>query len=465
MTTRREFLAQSAAAGLLVATSSESAENSALSPSTQKSVGAASVPKHPRIKSLMRRDETILRLGGCGGAMGLTWAADDRQFVSMIDTAGFSEDPKKIFHSRLYTASGTPPNPVFEDVPAYPDFLAKSPDDPTGPASYWAGSTLALDGSVYQLLITSNVPYMKPDGNFYPGFDMTAGVKLIYSPDNGRTWHNQDGSSPATAEKWDERSRENMLIFNEGTTFGGLAFGGLTFLQMGRNYELNKDGYVYAYTSFGKGRTNELIVCRIPKARILDRLSYEFFSGMLSDGSAAWTRDSTARAVVHTFPRKEVNGRVLAGELPDGWDVSVTYNGPIGAYVMVAKGMGSTPERGWFSKPSYLGFWSAPTPWGPFSQFHEESAWTPGNDSAARAFSPIIAPKWISADGKSFWLVWADYQYKGDRGQTENPDADVVPKLIGIHDEHEAARFYLDWMRRHLRYFRFNAQRVDLVIA
>jgi len=397
--------------------------------------------------------------------MGLTWLADGRQFVSMIDTTGFSKDPKKIFHSHLFALSGDPANPTFADVPGYPDFLAISPDDPSGPASYWAGSTLAVDGYIYQYLITSNVPYMMPDLSFSPGFDMTFGVKLIYSQDNGLTWHNQDGSSPAVAEKWNERSRENMLLFNEATDFGGLALGGLAFLQMGKNYELNKDGYVYAYTSFSKGRTNELVLCRVAKARILDRRSYEFCSGILSDGSATWTRNNSGRAVVHAFPRDGVSGKALPGELPDGWDVNVAYNGPLGIYVMVGRGMGSTAEGGWFSKPSYLGFWVAPAPWGPFTQIHEESAWTPGNDSAARAFSPIIAPKWISADGKSFWLVWADYQYKGDKGETQNPDADLVPKLHGISDKPEGARFYAAWLAKHLRYFGFNAQRVDLVVA
>src|SRR5579863_10168509 len=98
MTTRRKFIAQSAAAGLLVATSYEGADGSALDPSHQNSFGARSVVKRPQIKGLIRRDATILRLGGCGGAMGLTWLADGRQFVSMIDTTGFSKDPKKIFH-------------------------------------------------------------------------------------------------------------------------------------------------------------------------------------------------------------------------------------------------------------------------------------------------------------------------------------------------------------------------------
>ena len=35
------------------------------------------------------------------------------------------------------------------------------------------------------------------------------------------------------------------------------------------------------------------------------------------------------------------------------------------------------------------------------------------NKQVARAYQPQIAPKWISDDGKSFWLVWTDFQFVG----------------------------------------------------
>jgi len=52
----------------------------------------------------------------------------------------------------------------------------------------------------------------------------------------------------------------------------------------------------------------------------------------------------------------------------------------------------------------------APEPWGPWTQIHEELEWTPGGDPAARAYQPQVSPKWIAADGLSFWLVWTDFQ-------------------------------------------------------
>ena len=86
------------------------------------------------------------------------------------------------------------------------------------------------------------------------------------------------------------------------------------------------------------------------------------------------------------------------------------YNAPLGLYMMANWGMGTAPDGMWFDKPSYLGFWMALKPEGPWEQVHEETSWTPLGDAGARAYQPQIAPKWIAEDGKSFWLVWTDFQ-------------------------------------------------------
>ncbi len=64
----------------------------------------------------------------------------------------------------------------------------------------------------------------------------------------------------------------------------------------------------------------------------------------------------------------------------------------------------------WFAAPSYLGFWVADQPWGPWRQVHEETSWTPDGDAHARAYQPQISPKWIADDGESFWMVFTDFQ-------------------------------------------------------
>jgi hypothetical protein len=177
---------------------------------------------------------------------------------------------------------------------------------------------------------------------------------------------------------------------------------------MGKGYGENRDGFVYVYAPNGntEGTMNELVMFRVPKDRILARGAYEFFAGVNSRGGAEWSGAIKDRRPVHTFPAGWVNRLVH----PYAWHPSVAYVGSLELYLMANWGMGCSPDGRWFGKPSYLGFWTAATPWGPWTQVHEESAWTPAGDANARCYQPQIAPKWIAADGRSFWMVWTDFQ-------------------------------------------------------
>src|SRR5262249_53599193 len=110
----------------------------------------------------------------------------------------------------------------------------------------------------------------------------------------------------------------------------------------------------------------------------------------------------------------------------------------------------------------YLGFWTAPRPWGPWTQIHEEAAWTPGNDPEARCYSPQIAPKWIAPDGKSFWLVWSDFGGFNDKTFRTAFEKEVPDGLIIKTRAHAAHTLKL--VRRYTHYS-FNTQRFDLVTA
>lgn len=415
------------------------------------------------VKAAIRRDETIVRLDLIAAAVGITWAADDRQFVAVGDGIDVTGPSKSTFHSRVFISEGDPPNPAIEALRGYPETPWRKKSDE---AQFWGAGCLALDGQVYQYLMTTNHPYLRPDASFWPDFRWS-GVKLIYSPDNGRSWNNQNGSRPAVWESWSARSKDNLLFFEEEPEAGFPAPIFPTFLQMGRNYELNKDGYVYVYAGNGdsEGTANQLILLRVPKARILDRQAYEFFTGMRTTAEATWTRDIKQRRPVHTFPRGWVSSGKIDGQIAMGWSTSVVYYEPLGVYLMAGQGTGVGADGGWYGKPSYLGLWVSPTPWGPFRQIHEESAWLPANDRAARALCPQIAPKWISSDGKSFWLVWADYQFKGAAGDVEHPDKGFNEVSKEIMDDAELAIAAAQFYRAYMPYYRFNMQRVDLVMG
>ena len=320
---------------------------------------------------------------------------------------GLNEQPRKWHNTRVYTLAGEAPAPAFGQLPHYPDLLNQSREQF---GRYYGFGILAHRRHLYQFLSTPRVPFYEPDPRFI-------GAKLIYSPDGGRTWHNQDGSTPVVWEKWDQRSRKNMVFWEEP----GDAFSLLSVLQMGRDYGDNRDGFVYVYAPNGstEATMNQLVMFRVPAAKLADRGAYEYFVERTPDGTAGtgarWSRDIADRGPVHTFPRGWVN-RFLN---PYAWQPCVVYVAPLRVYLMTTWGMGTDEAGQWFTKPSYLGFWIAPRPWGPWTQIHEDPIWTPGGDAPARCYQPQIPPKWIAADGKSFWLVWTDYQEVTAPGKNE----------------------------------------------
>jgi hypothetical protein len=213
------------------------------------------------IRGLRRLEHTARHLNITGDNWHSTWAASDVQYVALCDGSGGPDIvgyTGREYNSRVYRLEGDPATAVFVDLPGFPD-LASVPGTPECHRYYGFG-ILALDGAIYHYLSTPDRPFDQPDPRFI-------GAKLIYSPDEGRTWRNQDGA-PVRWEPWEERSRENMLFFAEPGDTCSL----LTCLQMGRNYEQNRDGYIYLYAPNGSrdGTMNQLVLLRAPKDRILD---------------------------------------------------------------------------------------------------------------------------------------------------------------------------------------------------
>jgi len=382
----------------------------------------------------------------------MSWGQDDRQYVSLCDGVAQLREPKVSYNSRMLVLTGGPHNARFGDLPNYP--ILASPRQRSGDPRYYCYGTLALDGCLYQFMSTLNHP-LRRDPKF-DGVVRFNGVKLIYSTDSGRTWRNQDGSTPVVWEPWELRSRRTMVFYEEDQG----AFSLLTVLQMGRNNEHGRDGYVYVYAPNGyiDGTMNELVMFRVPKQRLLDRQSYEFFSGMRPNGNANWVANINERYPVHTFPHGWVNERAH----PYAWQPSVVYNAPLGVYMMANWGMG-TEEGVWFRRASYLGIWIAGTPWGPWTQIYEDTAWRPGGDENARAYQPQIAPKWLAADGRSFWLVWTDFQ-GADRPAMREFWEEYGRKASA--NEITEADIFRNWvlMRKHMPYYSFNTQRFDVSI-
>lgn len=395
-----------------------------------------------------RREDTVVRLGGLGDGYKMTLGADDRHYFGVNDGSGWLNPPHKFYNSHMWSISGPPSDVRFADVPDYPDLdkMTRQDDAP----SYYGHGALAVDGKLYQFLSTLDRRTQTPR--------RWTGAKLIASKDMGRTWTNQDGSTPVMWEDWDEQ-KGSLAFFKEPQG----AFSLISIVQMGRDYALNRDGYVYLYSPNGSidGQMNELVLARVPKGRIADRTAYSFYAGERM-GAPRWTRDIALRQPVHRFPRGWVNSsNLFEGDLVvEAWLPSVTFVEALGLYLMAASGTGCAPDGTEFGKPSYLGLWSAPTPWGPWTQFHEETAWMPANDAAACAYAPQIVPGWVAKDGKSFWLAWADLQGMRDFVRDR---AQLFSGLQQAKDLHERTAVIADFHRQKLPYYALNIQRVDLI--
>ncbi|MEP6785988.1 MAG: DUF4185 domain-containing protein [Sphingomonadales bacterium] len=438
MSCRRDFLGQAAVGGLLA---------------TLGGVPAAALSARASRAAIVRGaspiNSSIVRLGGLGDGYKMTITVDGRQVVVVNDGPGWAPPPATFFSTRLWTVDGLPPKPRFAQLESYPvvDRATRREDAP----HYYGHGVLAVGHILYQFLATLDHAKDRPR--------RWTGSKLIYSSDGGVTWHNRDGSTPVVWEDWAEQSKTSLSFFDEPDG----CFSLLAFLQQGKAYTENSDGYVYVYGLNGSvdGLMNQLVMFRVHKDQLLDRSAYRFFTGHQRDGNAEWSANIGDRQPVHTFPRGWVNyTNLFPGDLVvESWLPSVVWNEALGLYMMASAGIGCAPDGTEFGKPSYLGLWVAGQPWGPWRQVHTDAAWTPGVRGSARAYAPQIAPGWIAADGKSFWLVWADLSGIREFGRDE---ALVDAEMNKARDARERTTIEAQILRRYMPGFTMNAQLIHL---
>jgi hypothetical protein len=218
------------------------------------------------------------------------------------------------------------------------------------------------------------------------------GTKLIYSPDMGETWYRHDGKNALV----DFISDEGMFFWRETADY---SFSYNSFLQCGQDYSLAKDDYVYVYSKAGSLKPSDIVLARVPKDRILEKSSYEYFEELGAAGNPIWSPDVNERGTVHQMPQ---------GYLHSAWLPDVVYNPGLDLYIMVAAGRGRD-GTGRFKHPSSMGMWYAEKPWGPFVQFHFAQEWT-ADEPENRLYQPKLSPKWISKDGREMVLVFSDCQ-------------------------------------------------------
>lgn len=296
-----------------------------------------------------------------------TWADDDLLYSVSDDTRGF--DRACSSNLALHTIAGTAPpelhgatlNPMSQ-FGGWAEFLPQ--DD-----AMWKGNGLAsIDGVLY----LSVSRHSNPDGRF--SIQESWDSSIIKSEDHGRTW----SPTPEIGH----------------AMFPGHTFATPFFVDYGkdtREVAHGSDQYVYAISSTGVWNNGSTMTLgRVPRERIsrLDATDWEFVHGFDATGQPIWrTRHDTARYVFRVPGRTSMTG--------------LHYIAPLGLYILPQWHYTKLddPQARWSATSVEL--YQAPAPWGPWTCFHTQ-AFEP-----AGWYNPSIPSKFISDDGRSFWLFVA----------------------------------------------------------
>ena len=263
----------------------------------------------------------------------ITWAHDDNLYTSYGDGWGFEPLTERKLSLGFAKIVGTATGFTGMNIRSHSG--ERTGDGASGPK---ASGLLMVEDFLYM--------WARNTGN----------STLVWSADHGKTWH------------WG---------FRFSTSFGCA-----TFLNFGRNYEGAPDKYVYIYSQDGPSAYesyDRVVMARVPKDRINDRSSYEFFENLDSSGNPVWTSDVAKRGPVFTHP-----GRCQR--------MDIVYNAGIKRYLMV---QGFNHDGGW-------GIFDSPQPWGPWTTAFYTERWDCGSTHGYR-----LPTKWISKGGRTMYLVYS----------------------------------------------------------
>ena len=282
---------------------------------------------------------------GNGDNWPITWADDGNQYTVYCDGEGFGG------------GSGKGSMSLAKIVGAPPDFNGENLTSPTGhktgggPKGRKASGLLMADGVFYMW-----VRNLHQDGT---------GSSLAWSEDQASTWTWADWSLPEV--------------------------GYPTWLNAGKNYTAAQDEYAYVYspdTASAYKTSDHMILARVPTSEIRNETAYRFFAGLDDDGNPLWEAEYQQRKPVFTDP-----GHCYRPE--------VVFNPGIGKYLLLTATSGSPRWCGTDEK--YFGIFESSTPWGPWHTVRQINGW--GSDE--NRFQPRIPPKWISEEGKVFFLLYS----------------------------------------------------------
>jgi hypothetical protein len=280
----------------------------------------------------------------------MTWAADNAMYAAWGDGNGWTLQPPKrsIGVTRI---TGMPPELRGEDV--------------------WGDGPGSGFGKPEALIALGDVLYMfwtRGDSKYE---DDTASA---LSRDSGVTW-----------------------TYGEGKAFtqAPAGFRVRSICQFGPGYKGAIDDYVYVY--FGFNRADDLFLARVHREYLFEAARYEWFTRLRNDGGAEWSAEFAARRPVFHDPGGYI------------WHVGVSFNPGLNRFLLTKPHYGPGDDREAvrpsLSGVSSFGLFDAPKPWGPWTTVSYQDNFKDG----LLKFSYFIPTRFLSDDGKTFWLVWSGW--------------------------------------------------------
>jgi hypothetical protein len=159
---------------------------------------------------------------------------------------------------------------------------------------------------------------------------------------------------------------------------------------------------VYAISNDGNWASGDnVFLGRVHRDSIITRSAWQFYQGKINSDKPLWTSEEKAASPVFSDP-----GHV--------GHPTITYNKPLNRYILCISSdvvphreNSSSEETQKWNWESEMQLYEGPTPWGPWSIFHNDKQWG-GKDHTA--YLPQMPSYWISKDGLSGSILFAgDY--------------------------------------------------------
>ncbi len=322
--------------------------------------------------ALVEQTATVTLSGASEGDLWPScWSDDDNVYAANGDGRAFDV--------------ATNPTPNAYDVAV--SRISGSPDAP----STLAGVTRASSAAVASVWSGTNYN-RKPTGMLCRHGDLYIAVQDL------RT--NTFSDAPAASISVSHDKGATWTWDHNAPMFANHVFTTIFFLDFGKDSANAIDDYVYVYGIDQNWATQaKLYLARVPQNSVQDRSQWTFFAGLGSDGKPRFVADIAARVPVLEDDRHLYSDLVQANYTAGGYNMqpvaqgSVVYDAPLKRYLYSS----------WTEETQE--FYESPTPWGPWTLFHEaDFGLYPWSSTKYGGYAATIPSKFISADGKTMWV-------------------------------------------------------------